>query len=64
MSKSIQLKRPELETKRISLLQNEGKLWKQRTELQDKLLIELSTAKGDILKNVVKFSNIFFSLKY
>lgn len=53
LSKTIALKRPDLEVKRIQLLQNEGQLWKQRLELQDKLLLELSTAQGDILKNDV-----------
>lgn len=53
MSKSIQVKRPELETKRISLLQNESDMLKQREELQEKLLLELSKSQGDILKNEV-----------
>ncbi|CAD6999081.1 unnamed protein product [Ceratitis capitata] len=51
MSKAIILKNPELEQKRIELLKNEGVLLKQRIELEDKLLEELSTAQGDILKN-------------
>lgn len=55
MAKSIQLKQPELEEKRLQLLQNEGQLGKQKLDLQDKLLVELSSAKGDILKNEVKF---------
>ena len=58
MAKSIQSKQPELEIKRIALLQNEGKLWKQRIELQDKLLHELSAAQGDILKNEVSVIKI------
>lgn len=53
MAKTIQLKQPELETKRKKLLQDEGQLWKQQMELQDKLLEELSAAQGDILKNEV-----------
>lgn len=53
MSKSIQVKQPELETKRISLLQNESDLLKKREELQEKLLLELSKSQGDILKNEV-----------
>lgn len=55
MAKSIQLKQPELEEKRLHLLQNEGQLGKQKLELQDKLLVELSSATGDILKNEVIF---------
>lgn len=55
MSKSIQVKQPELETKRISLLQNESDLLKKREELQEKLLLELSKSQGDILKNEVSF---------
>lgn len=51
MSKVIVLKNPALEQKRIDLLKNEGVLLKQRIELEDKLLEELSTAQGDILKN-------------
>lgn len=51
MSKSIQVKQPELETKRIVLLQNESDLLKKREELQEKLLLELSKSQGDILKN-------------
>lgn len=53
MGKSIQVKQPELETKRISLLQNESDLLKKRDELQEKLLLELSKSQGDILKNDV-----------
>lgn len=53
MSKSIQVKQPELDTKRISLLQSESDLLKKREELQEKLLLELSKSQGDILKNEV-----------
>lgn len=53
MSKSIQVKQPELETKRISVLQNESDFLKKRSELQEKLLLELSKSQGDILKNEV-----------
>lgn len=53
MARSIQLKQPELEEKRLNLLQNEGELGKQKLDLQDKLLVELSSAQGDILKNEV-----------
>lgn len=53
MSKTIQLKQPELEIQRKKLLQNEGQLWKQQLKLQDRLLEELSAAQGDILKNEV-----------
>lgn len=53
MMKSILVKQPELETKRIDLLETESKLWKERHDLQDKLLFELSTSQGDILKNEV-----------
>lgn len=59
MARSIQLKQPELEEKRLHLLQNEGQLGKQKLELQDKLLVELSSATGDILKNEVKFLDNF-----
>lgn len=55
MSKSIQVKQPDLETKRISLLHNESDLLKKREELQEKLLLELSKSQGDILKNEVSF---------
>ena len=51
MSKAIVMKNPELEHKRVNLLKNEGVLLKQRIELEDKLLEELSLAQGDILKN-------------
>lgn len=61
MSKSIQVKQPTLETKRISLLQNESDLLKKRKELQEKLLLELSKSQGDILKNEVNFSLHFRS---
>lgn len=57
MARSIQLKQPELEEKRLHLLQNEGQLGKQKLNLQDKLLVELSSATGDILKNEVVFMN-------
>lgn len=53
MTKSILVKQPEMETKRIELLQTEGKLWKDRQELNQKLLFELSNSQGDILKNEV-----------
>lgn len=51
ISKAILLKKPELEEKRIQLLKDEGNLLQQRIKLEDKLLEELSTAQGDILKN-------------
>ncbi|XP_061401208.1 cytoplasmic dynein 2 heavy chain 1, partial [Musca vetustissima] len=51
MSKAIIMKNPSLEQKRVELLKNEGVLLKQRIELEDKLLEELSHAQGDILKN-------------
>lgn len=51
MSRSISLKMPELESRRISLLEHEGKLLEERAKLQNKLLEELSLASGDILKN-------------
>lgn len=56
MTKSIQVKQPELETKRIALLQRESELLKKRQELQEKLLLELSASQGDILKNQVRTS--------
>lgn len=59
MSKSIQVKEPVLETKRIKLLQNESDLLKKREKLQEKLLLELSKSQGDILKNEV--NNLFSS---
>lgn len=55
MTKSIMVKHPEMEIKRIELLQTESKLWKDRLELNDKLLFELSNSQGDILKNEVGF---------
>lgn len=51
MSKAIVLKNGELEQQRIELLQKEGHLLKQRMEMQDKLLEQLSKSEGDILKN-------------
>lgn len=53
MTKSILVKQPEMETKRIELLQMESKLWRERQELNHKLLYELSNSQGDILKNEV-----------
>lgn len=53
MMKSILVKQPELETKRVGLLQAESKMCKDRQELQNKLLYELSSSQGDILKNEV-----------
>lgn len=53
MTKSIQVKQPDLETKRIALLQRESELLKKRQALQEKLLQELSASQGDILKNQV-----------
>ncbi|XP_040163455.1 cytoplasmic dynein 2 heavy chain 1 [Anopheles arabiensis] len=47
----VQTKQPEIERKRTELLQEEGKLMKEKLNLQDKLLQELSSAQGDILKN-------------
>lgn len=61
MSKSIQVKQPEMETKRITLLQNESDFLKKREELQEKLLLELSKSQGDILKNEV---NLFRFLSF
>lgn len=61
MSKTIQLKKPELEIKRKKLLQNEGQLWKQQLELQDRLLEELSTAQGEILKNEVLLNRVVYT---
>lgn len=54
MTRSIQVKQPELETKRIALLQRESELLKKRQTLQEKLLLELSASQGDILKNEVR----------
>uniref|UniRef100_A0A182NV76 Cytoplasmic dynein 2 heavy chain 1 n=1 Tax=Anopheles dirus TaxID=7168 RepID=A0A182NV76_9DIPT len=49
--KWVHTKQPEIERKRTELLQEEGKLMKEKLNLQDKLLQELSSAQGDILKN-------------
>ncbi|XP_017012255.3 cytoplasmic dynein 2 heavy chain 1 [Drosophila takahashii] len=51
MSKAIVLKNAELEQQRIELLQKEGDLLKQRMDMQDKLLEQLSKSEGDILRN-------------
>lgn len=52
VSKSICLKRPELEEQRVQLLEKEGRLLEERGHLQEKLLAELSTAaSGDLLRN-------------
>lgn len=64
MSKSIQVKQPELHTKRISLLQNESDLLKKREELQEKLLMELSKSQGDILKNEVNNIQTIFLIRF
>lgn len=48
---SICLKQPELAEKRIRLLQREGELLEERGRVQAKLLAELSTASGDLLRN-------------
>lgn len=53
LSKWISIKHPEIEMKRIELLEVEGQLIKEKLEFQDKLLQELSHAEGDILKNEV-----------
>jgi dynein heavy chain 2, cytosolic len=45
------LKNPDEEKKRIELLKNEGKLTQEKSNLQEKLLEELTHAEGDILKN-------------
>ncbi|XP_053681370.1 cytoplasmic dynein 2 heavy chain 1 [Anopheles nili] len=42
---------PEIERKRTELLQQEGALMREKLSLQDKLLQELSSAQGDILRN-------------
>ncbi|XP_035794419.1 cytoplasmic dynein 2 heavy chain 1-like [Anopheles albimanus] len=47
----VHAKQPAIERKRAELLQEEGKLMKEKLNLQDKLLQELSAAQGDILKN-------------
>uniref|UniRef100_A0A182W9J8 Cytoplasmic dynein 2 heavy chain 1 n=1 Tax=Anopheles minimus TaxID=112268 RepID=A0A182W9J8_9DIPT len=49
--KWVHTKQPEIERKRTELLQEEGKLMKEKLNLQDKLLQELSSAQGNILKN-------------
>ncbi|XP_055390537.1 cytoplasmic dynein 2 heavy chain 1 [Condylostylus longicornis] len=51
LSKKITFKKPEIEERRINLLKNEGKLLKERANLEKKLLAELNSAQGDILKN-------------
>uniref|UniRef100_A0AAG5DLB8 Dynein heavy chain ATP-binding dynein motor region domain-containing protein n=1 Tax=Anopheles atroparvus TaxID=41427 RepID=A0AAG5DLB8_ANOAO len=50
-SKWVHAQQPEIERKRTELLQEEGKLMKEKLNLQDKLLQELSSAQGDLLKN-------------
>ncbi|KFB35182.1 AGAP010790-PA-like protein [Anopheles sinensis] len=50
-SKWVNAQQPEIERKRTELLQEEGKLMKEKLNLQDKLLQELSSAQGDLLKN-------------
>ncbi|XP_062711545.1 cytoplasmic dynein 2 heavy chain 1 [Aedes albopictus] len=49
--KWVLAKEPEIEKKRIELLEEEGKLTKEKRNLQDRLLQELSSSHGDILKN-------------
>lgn len=53
MAKSIHIKQPDLEKKRIDLLQKESEMVVMRQELQEKLLNELSSSQGDILTNEV-----------
>lgn len=53
MAKCINIKQPDLEKKRIELLQKEGKMVVIRQELQEKLLNELSSSQGNILINEV-----------
>lgn len=62
MTKSILVKQPEMETKRVALLQTESKLWKDRQELNDRLLKELSNSQGDILKNEVSLVLNIYSI--
>ncbi|XP_058067024.1 cytoplasmic dynein 2 heavy chain 1 [Anopheles bellator] len=50
-SRWVNARQPEIERKRTELLQEEGKLMKEKLNLQDKLLQELSSAQGDLLKN-------------
>lgn len=52
-AKCINIKQPDLEKRRIELLQKEGKMVVMRQELQEKLLNELSSSEGDILTNEV-----------
>ncbi|XP_021709178.1 cytoplasmic dynein 2 heavy chain 1 [Aedes aegypti] len=49
--KWVLAKDPEIEKKRVELLQEEGRLTKEKRSLQDRLLQELSSSQGDILKN-------------
>ncbi|EDW77285.2 uncharacterized protein Dwil_GK18215 [Drosophila willistoni] len=58
MSQAIVLKNPKLEQQRIDVLQREGDLLKQRMELQDKLLEQLSKSEGDILKNEILLATL------
>lgn len=51
VSKSICLKRPDLEEQRVRLLKREEVLLEERGRVQAKLLAELSTASGDLLLN-------------
>lgn len=51
MAKWIATKDADSAKKRVELLQKEGELTQERSLLQEKLLVELSHAEGDILRN-------------
>lgn len=53
------MEKPDLEKRRVELLKKEEHLKIKLFALQDKILIELANAQGNILENKVKFEIIF-----
>ena len=54
----VNKERPELEEKRVAILRKLNQYKIDLAECEDRLLFELSNAKGDLLKNVVLITNL------
>jgi dynein heavy chain 2 len=54
LSSALRHDKPELETRRGDLLQEEERLRARLQQLQENLLLELASAQGDVLQNKVK----------
>jgi len=52
--------KPELEVRRGDLLREEEKMRSELDKLQENLLVELSSAQGDLLQNKVWGAKIYF----